>query len=71
MKKCEEHVWSHAFVISELVDCDTTDEGCNGGLPENAYEAIAKLGGLEVEDDYPYEGEDEQCHFNRSLVSTM
>ena len=55
----------------ELVDCDTTDEGCNGGLPENAYEAIAKLGGLEVEDDYPYEGEGETCHFNRSLVSAM
>ncbi|XP_068223914.1 cathepsin L-like, partial [Palaemon carinicauda] len=52
----------------ELVDCDSTDEGCNGGMPENAYEAIKKLGGLETETDYPYEGRDEKCHFDKSMV---
>ncbi|XP_052123154.1 uncharacterized protein LOC113207913 isoform X1 [Frankliniella occidentalis] len=50
----------------ELVDCDTLDDGCKGGLPENAYQALEKLGGIETESDYPYEGDDEQCHFNRS-----
>jgi cathepsin F len=50
------------------VDCDKIDEGCNGGLPSNAYEAIQKLGGLETEDDYPYEGRGESCHFNKSEV---
>ncbi|KAK7083739.1 hypothetical protein SK128_005710 [Halocaridina rubra] len=60
----------HLYSLSEqeLVDCDKTDEGCNGGMPENAYEAIKKLGGLESENDYPYDGKDEQCHFNRSMV---
>ncbi|XP_069182627.1 cathepsin L isoform X5 [Procambarus clarkii] len=52
----------------ELVDCDTSDEGCNGGMPENAYDAIQKLGGLESETDYPYDAKDEQCHFNKSMV---
>ncbi|XP_066986008.1 cathepsin L-like isoform X4 [Macrobrachium rosenbergii] len=52
----------------ELVDCDTTDEGCNGGMPENAYEAIKELGGLETESDYPYEGRDDKCHFNKTMA---
>ena len=52
----------------ELVDCDKLDQGCNGGLPENAYKAIAKLGGLESEQDYKYDGMDEKCHFDQSKV---
>jgi len=52
----------------ELVDCDHVDHGCNGGLPENAYKELVKLGGLETEKDYKYDGEDEQCHFEKSKV---
>ncbi|XP_042217297.1 putative cysteine proteinase CG12163 isoform X4 [Homarus americanus] len=60
----------HLFSLSEqeLVDCDKTDQGCNGGMPENAYEAIKDLGGLETESDYPYDAKDEQCHFNKTMV---
>ncbi|XP_021372663.1 putative cysteine proteinase CG12163 isoform X3 [Mizuhopecten yessoensis] len=52
----------------ELVDCDKVDEGCNGGLPSQAYKEIIRLGGLETEKEYKYEGEDEKCLFNRSDV---
>jgi len=53
----------------ELVDCDTRDNGCNGGLPENAYKTLFELGGLELESDYGYDGEDEKCQYNRSKVA--
>ena len=38
----------------QLVSCDTTDAGCNGGLMDNAFDWAASNGGLCTEDDYPY-----------------
>lgn len=52
----------------ELLDCDTADSACNGGLPDNAFDAIEKIGGLELESEYPYHGRKEQCHFNKTKV---
>ena len=53
----------------ELVDCDSRDAGCNGGLPENAYKTLLELGGLETEAEYHYDGADETCVFNKSGVA--
>ena len=43
------------FSEQYLVDCDTEDEGCNGGLMELAFDWLASNdGGIMYESDYPY-----------------
>jgi len=37
-----------------LIDCDYTSSGCNGGRPVRAFKWIKKNGGLCTEADYPY-----------------
>jgi C1A family cysteine protease len=43
-----------SFSEQELVSCDTTDSGCNGGWMDNAFEYITANGGITTEDQYPY-----------------
>jgi len=45
-----------SFSEQELVNCDHVDQGCNGGLMDNADKFIQKNGGLCTEQDYPYKG---------------
>lgn len=52
----------------ELVDCDTNDNGCNGGLPTNAYEDLISTNtGLELESAYPYSAAEGKCKAEASL----
>uniref|UniRef100_A0A670JNY8 Cathepsin F-like n=1 Tax=Podarcis muralis TaxID=64176 RepID=A0A670JNY8_PODMU len=53
----------------ELLDCDSVDKACGGGLPSTAYEAIEGLGGLETERDYSYEGFEQKCGFSKDKVA--
>lgn len=51
-----------SFSNQQLVDCDTYDGGCWGGLPNNAYRWITDNGGVCRESDYsPYTGMDGEC----------
>lgn len=56
----------------QIVDCDTTDSGCDGGWPMSAYEYVISAGGLDTEASYPYtsgdSGNSGSCQYNPSTV---
>jgi len=56
-----------SLAMEQIVDCDTGDDGCNGGFPANAYQYVESAGGIEPYSDYPYTAENGysgECQFN-------
>jgi C1A family cysteine protease len=45
----------------EIVDCDTSDSGCNGGDPREALGWVQQQGGLDTDACYPYTAQDGTC----------
>lgn len=52
----------------EVVDCDINgeDEGCAGGLMDEAFKFIIQNNGLSTEAEYPYQGVDGTCKKNKA-----
>lgn len=53
-----------------LLDCSGAfgNEGCNGGLINDAFQYIKVNKGIATEVTYPYQAIDGPCRFNRSTV---
>jgi len=69
-----ESVWALAgntlptLAPQQIVDCDKTCDGCNGGWTYLADQYVITAGGLESEADYPYTGVNGRCTFNSADV---
>ena len=56
-----------AYSEQQLVDCDTEEQnGCRGGLYNDAYDFIINDHPLVPNDLYPYESKKGDCRYNRA-----
>jgi len=55
----------NSYSEQQLLDCDTTDNGCEGGNFLNSFKYTAKYG-LQTESTYPYANKDSTCKYNKT-----
>ena len=54
------------FSEQQLVDCDTYDSACDGGLMEKTFQWLKQNNGLGLESEYPYVGKQRKCSADQS-----
>jgi len=60
---------SYLLSPEQIVQCDRTSQGCNGGWTEHAYKYVTQAGGIETESSYPYSsssGTTGTCSFDKT-----
>ena len=66
------HAQKYGELISmseqQLVDCVEDTSCATGGLPSKAWEYVNKAGGINSEENYPYEGCKTECRFDEHHI---
>jgi len=52
----------------QIVDCDTTSYGCNGGWTQHAFNYVESAGGLDTLSSYAYTAETGTCKFKSASI---
>merc|ERR1712019_198723 len=59
----------------QIISCDKTDDGCDGGNTETAYSYVKKAGGLDTAKDYPdkshVSGNTGKCHWDKKEAAKV
>jgi len=53
--------------VQQMVDCDKTNNGCDGGSSLNAFNYV-KTYGLMAENEYPYQESVQYCRYNSNRI---